>query len=84
MVASGEMSISRRHFYVVTKLIFIHPTTNFYAMSKYFFVHLDHCFYASNGPSRARFKFQIYEFKIFKNIFKMDIESCTKMSRFQW
>jgi hypothetical protein len=32
-VVSGEMSILQRHFYVVTKLIFIHPTTNFYVMS---------------------------------------------------
>jgi hypothetical protein len=32
-VVSGEMSISRRGFLAVTKLICIHPTTNFYATS---------------------------------------------------
>ena len=32
-VMSGGMSISWRGFYMVTKLIFIHSTTNFYATS---------------------------------------------------
>jgi hypothetical protein len=41
IVVSRGMSISRRCFYVVTKLIFIHPTTNLYAMSvPKIFVHI--------------------------------------------
>jgi hypothetical protein len=32
-VVPGEMFISRRGFYAVTKLMFIHLTTNFYATS---------------------------------------------------
>jgi hypothetical protein len=43
IVVSGGMSISRRCFYMVAKLIFIHPTINLYATSvpKTFSAHLD-------------------------------------------
>ena len=63
-VVLGEMSISRRGFYAVTKLIFIHPTTNFYATSvqKTFLRILTILSMHPIGHHVPWFKFQIYEF----------------------
>jgi len=64
---------------MVTKLKFIHLTTNFYAMlaQKNFFMHLDSlilCIQSVITCYDSNFKFT--NFKIF---FTLDLESCTKM-----
>ena len=64
--------ISWRYFYAVTKLIFIHPTTNFYATSapKTFLRILSIDFMHPISHHVPWLKFQIYEFYFFfqKNI----------------
>ena len=85
MVISGGMFISRRGFYAVTKLFFIHQITNFYATSapKTFLRILTIDSMHPIGHHVPWFKFQIYEFYFFKNIFTMDLESWTKISGVQ-
>jgi len=84
-VVLGGMSISWRGFYAVTKLFFIHPTTNFYTMSaQNTFLRI--LTIVSTHPidimcHDSNFKFMNFNF--FKKIFTMDLESCTKMSGVQ-
>jgi hypothetical protein len=53
--------------------------------AKNFCTHLDQWFYASKWPSRDIIQIlNLWILKIFRNIFKMDVEMCTKMSGVQW
>ena len=67
MVVPGGMFVSRRGFYVVTKLFFIHQTINFYATSapKTFLRILTIDSMHPISHHVPWFKFQIYEFKFF-------------------
>jgi hypothetical protein len=67
LVMSGEMFISRTGFYAVTKLFFIHQTTNFYATSalKTFLRILTFDYMHPIDHHVPWFKFQIYEFYFF-------------------
>jgi hypothetical protein len=80
------MSITRRGFYAAIKLIFIHSSTNsIQRQRKNFFMHLDNWLYASNRPSRAMIQIlNLWIFIFFQKIFKVDLESCTKMSGVRW
>jgi hypothetical protein len=80
---SSGMSIMRRGFYAVIKLIFIHSSTNsIQRQRKNVFMHLDNWLYASNWPSRAMIQISnLWIFIFFKKIFKVDLESCTKNVR---
>ena len=72
-----------REFLYGNELIFIHPTTNFYTTSaqKAFLRILTIVSLHSIGHHMPRFKILIF---FFKNIFTMDLESCTKISGVQW
>jgi hypothetical protein len=55
------------------------------ARAKNFYRHLDQWFYASKWPSRDMIQISnLWILKIFRNIFKMDLEMCIKMSGVQW
>ena len=73
-------------FHVVTKLIIIHPSTNLYATlaQTTLLRMLTIVSMLPIGHHVPWFKFQIYEFYFFKNIFTMDLKSCTKMLEVQW
>jgi len=78
-VVPGGMFISRRGFYAVTKLFFIHQTTNFYATpAPKTFLRIQSAITCHD----SNFKFMNFIF--FKKIFTVDLELCTKMSGVQW